>query len=316
MIPAAGQQPAPPILEQPTRHQTTMKPTHALTVLALFAAAAAAHAATPGAGRTFGDGTLPEFLVPYDANGDGKLSAEEREAARKDRATRREEALAKWDTDGDGKLSPAELAAARKQVCEHINAIREKRFDEADTNDDGFLSQEEFEAMVPPVIPPDVVDRIFNHLAGDDGQISKEEFLRSCQPPPPPPQMPAFDVADADASGQVSLVEFVAALTAAGFTEDHASKLFARHDVNPTDGQLDPAEYPGAAPQPPKLPPFGVADADANGVVTKPEFMTAATAAGFPPLAAEDLFRHADHDHNMILVPLEYGSLLPPPPGA
>ena len=32
--------------------------------------------------KTFGDGTLPEFLVPYDVNEDGELDAEERQAAR------------------------------------------------------------------------------------------------------------------------------------------------------------------------------------------------------------------------------------------
>lgn len=298
-----------------------MKVTHALALLALLSAGAAVQAQTPPPGRTFGDGSLPEFLKPYDANNDGVLSAEEREAARKDRIARREEALAKWDTDGDGKLSPEEIAAARKAACDRINQIREQRFDDADTDDDGYLSAEEFAAMVPPEIPDDMVDRIFNHLdADDDNQIAKAEFLRACEPPPPPPPpppIPGFETADVNPTdGQVSPEEFVTALTAAGFTAEQARHLFARHDAD-HNGTLSPTEYPGAKPPPPPppvLPPFDVADADDNGTVSKPEFMRAANAAGIPGPVAEDMFRRADRDRNWVLGPLEYGSLLPPPP--
>jgi hypothetical protein len=71
-----------------------------------------------------------------DANGDGIVSGEERDAALRDRMLNMRTRL---DTDGDGKLSPAELAAGRGRM----------RFDNPealDTNHDGDISAEELAA--------------------------------------------------------------------------------------------------------------------------------------------------------------------------
>jgi len=52
-------------------------------------------------------------LNRFDTDGDGRLSARERAAARKERMEWRAEMLEKYDSDGDGHLNRAEQAAAR-----------------------------------------------------------------------------------------------------------------------------------------------------------------------------------------------------------
>jgi Ca2+-binding EF-hand superfamily protein len=148
--------------------------------------------ATAADRKPFGNGELPEIMKPFDIDGDGKLSAEERqafEAAVKEK--RQAELLEKFDADGDGKLSEAELKAAREAARQKVEDRRTDRFDELDADDDGFLSTDEFK---PPVnLPEALVARMFAHLdKNSDGKISKEEFLKACrrpgeQPPPPPP---------------------------------------------------------------------------------------------------------------------------------
>ncbi len=160
----------------------------------------------------FGNGGLPEILKPFDVDGDGKLSEEERQAfiqAIKDgtvpkpvRPDRPERPTNPWDTDGDGKLSDAEKAVAREAIRAKIEAQRSKRFDELDTNDDDSLSLEEFSAA--PGIRPEAAARIFDRLDKDNSDaVSKAEFLTALTrpggprppsggdgprlPPPPPP---------------------------------------------------------------------------------------------------------------------------------
>lgn len=134
--------------------------------------------------RTFGDGTLPDFLVIFDTDGNGVLSEEERQAMKEARRQQHHDRFVEeWDTDGDGVLSDAEKEAARAAIRERILAQRGGRFDEADTDGDGFLSPAEFRA-IPAVARlaerhPEKAREIFNRLdADDDLLISKEEFLR------------------------------------------------------------------------------------------------------------------------------------------
>lgn len=290
-----------------------MKPTHAMALTALLATTAAVHAQTaPPPGRTFGDGTLPEFLQPYDTNNDGMLSAEEHEAARKARAERLEESLAKWDTDGDGKLSPAEIEAARQAMHRRIEDLRLTRFLEADLDQDGALSLEEFSKMVPKdVMPPEAIARVFDFLDADaNGAVSQEEFLRSFKPRVPA-QLPAFEVADADDSNDVTLEEFIAACAAVEIPEVAARDIFSHQDRD-RDGKLVLAEYPAPPPQPKPLPPFGVADANGDKVVTLDEFMTACLAAGFTEAQAREAFGRLDWNRDGKLALGEYPGSEPP----
>jgi Ca2+-binding EF-hand superfamily protein len=173
----------------------------ALAALTLMGAGNSARAVD----KTFGDGSLPDFLKPFDVDGDGKLSAEERQAAkaaiREKAKASHEEFLKKWDTDGDGKLSADELKAARDAQKAKVEELRTKRFTDADKDADGQLSKAEFTATVPAThLPVGAVDLIFAHLDKDaSGGISLAEFLAGCGPrpagggggtPPPPPALP------------------------------------------------------------------------------------------------------------------------------
>jgi Ca2+-binding EF-hand superfamily protein len=157
-------------------------------------------AATAGDRNPFGNGELPEILKPFDVDGDGKLSTEERQAFVA--AVRAGEVPRPnhpdhpdnpggnpWDTDGDGKLSDEEKAAAQESIRARILEQRGRRFDEMDTDDDGFLTLEELGGI--PGVPPNGAARILAHLdTDDDGKVSKEEFLGAIRPPRPhgPPQ--------------------------------------------------------------------------------------------------------------------------------
>ena len=73
------------------------------------------------------------LLEKFDKDGDGKLSEDERAAARNER---QEQRLEKFDADGDGKLSETEERAARTQrKARHLGPF--------DTDGDGKLSEDE-----------------------------------------------------------------------------------------------------------------------------------------------------------------------------
>ncbi len=154
----------------------------------LGVAATKAQAQTEPNRRPFGTGELPDFLKTYDLNGDGKLSVEERLAYEKaTRETRPPRPGIKnpWDTDGDGKLSDAEKQAARAAIAARIKAQRTARFNELDTNVDGFLDS--MELLLIPRITADQVTAMIAHLDKDaDGKISLAEFTAALAPVEPP----------------------------------------------------------------------------------------------------------------------------------
>lgn len=134
-----------------------------------------------GGDKTFGDGSLPEFLAKYDLDGDGALNEEERQAAKEDRKTRAQERRESWDTDGDGEISDEEREAARDALRAKIEERRNERFAEADTDEDGALSTEEFAAIgaIARLAErrPEAAEKIFARLDADEnGSISAEEF--------------------------------------------------------------------------------------------------------------------------------------------
>lgn len=150
----------------------------------LFGAAASLNAQTPPLRQPFGTGELPEFLKPYDLDGDGKLSVEERQAFQKacrEAKPPRPGTKNPWDTDGDGKLSEAEIKAAREAIAAKIAEERTKRFNELDTDQDGTLTAAELKAI--PRITDETVARMIAHLDTDkDGSISLDEFTAVMKP--------------------------------------------------------------------------------------------------------------------------------------
>ncbi|HEY1558564.1 MAG TPA: hypothetical protein VGF94_27260 [Kofleriaceae bacterium] len=91
-----------------------------------------------------GAGMKAKLLQKYDANGDGKLDAQERAQMRADfkakRTERKAERLAKYDANKDGKLEPSE----RKVMIDDRAA---KQFAKLDANGDGQVSLAEFQAF-------------------------------------------------------------------------------------------------------------------------------------------------------------------------
>lgn len=136
--------------------------------------------------KTFGDGTLPEFLVPYDVNEDGELDAEERQAARAARKEAREakraSILETFDADGDGKLNEEEREAARADAKAKIEEKRVERFNEVDLDGDGGISLEEFSA-IPSIATmeerrPESAAKIFAKMDQDESEsVDQDEFL-------------------------------------------------------------------------------------------------------------------------------------------
>ena len=147
--------------------------------------------------RTFGTGTLSEFLSLYDVDDSGGLSPEELKALSADRknsknlgkqrgnSSKNSKSRVKnrWDTDGDGKISHSEREAAKSAIRNQIEARRALRFDEVDNNSDGFLTLAEFNSIsaVGEVdeARPGVSEELYYNLdLDDDGKVSKQEFLR------------------------------------------------------------------------------------------------------------------------------------------
>lgn len=160
-----------------------MKLTHLLIAGSLLTGTALAQADE----KSFGDGTLPEFLQKYDVNEDGKIDEEERQAIKESRKAAREERRAEIDTNDDGKISDEERQAARDAIRAAIEAKRAEKFAEI-AGDDGLLTLEEL-AAVPQLekAPEARIASIFSRLDTDEsGDVSLEEFnarLRHHRPP-------------------------------------------------------------------------------------------------------------------------------------
>lgn len=95
-------------------------------------------AAPGGGGGAPADDWRGRRGAPIDKNGDGVISDEERAAALHDRAEMMRKRL---DADGDGKLTPAELEAARGRM-------RFDDLGEVDSNHDGDISADELTAAL------------------------------------------------------------------------------------------------------------------------------------------------------------------------
>ncbi|MCH1499939.1 MAG: hypothetical protein L7U83_12835 [Akkermansiaceae bacterium] len=134
-----------------------------------------------GLSKSFGDGTLPEFLMRYDVNDDGIIDEEERQAIKEERKAARQSRR-----NGGGKMSLEERLAARDSIRERILSKRAKKFAEI-AGADGVLSLEELSSL--PAFKnafKERVDSIFARLDSDkSGDVSLEEFnqrLRNHRP--------------------------------------------------------------------------------------------------------------------------------------
>ena len=276
--------------------------------------------------RVFGDGGLPAILAVYDLDGDGVLSQQERDAMRADRDARHDHWVKEWDTNADGVVSGQERDAARTNIQQRIETTRQDRFDEADTNSDGFLSFDEFSA-IPPMVRlaeehPGAPKAIFDGLdANHDGQVDAEEFMQQLRQHDRMPLDQAFRVADTNADGSISLAEFSAIPTMvelAKVNPNGPQQCFIKLDTN-ADGQLSLEEFLAQPPCPERpLPPdpFATADKDGNGFLSVEEFSAIPAMmelAKMNPRGPQQVFDRLDMNHDQQIGPVEF-LLMPPPP--
>lgn len=129
-----------------------MKKPALAALLSLLATLPLAAQETPTPASSEKQRAARERIRPYDKDGDGKLSDEEKAAAknymreRGEQPERRKQMLKRFDKDGDGKLSDAERIEMEK-AREQFGANREKRQAEIlkrfDKDGDGQLNDAE-----------------------------------------------------------------------------------------------------------------------------------------------------------------------------
>ncbi len=132
--------------------------------------------------RTFGNGTLTEYLSIYDIDNSGGLSEEELQTLRADRNNRQQRLRNRWDLNNDGRISEPEREAAKAAIRRQIEERRLQRFSEVDLNKDRVLSPAEFNQIAAVSdansASPGLASRLFANLDSDkNGTISTREFL-------------------------------------------------------------------------------------------------------------------------------------------
>ena len=126
---------------------------------------------------------LPNFLQQFDANENGQIDEEERQAKRDLLRKFREERRNSIDTNDDGIISQDEIRAARNSIRRRIEDRRLERFNEIAAGDE-VLSFEEF-LSIPGFeeLEEEIAEAIFARLDTDEsGDISAEEFLQRLRP--------------------------------------------------------------------------------------------------------------------------------------
>ncbi len=103
-----------------------------------------------------------QMMCAMDTDGDGLISFEEFQLPDKRRGADR---LDEADTDGDGNISRAEMEAQLNAHLEAVKAKAEARFEQADINEDGFITPEERKQVAFQVLD-----------INDDGYLSPEEL--------------------------------------------------------------------------------------------------------------------------------------------
>lgn len=159
-----------------------------------------------------GPGAAGFALLQHDANGDGRLTRAEFDAAQKARFER-------VDANKDGTATPAEFKASREAQAGAIRAAAEsERFDEFDTDRNGQLSRAEFSSRPA--------------LSGRDGHQRHDGGRRGGHNGPGPGKR-----ADTKADGTLTLGEFSA----------RGAEVFTKADAN-KDGVVTVTELQAMGP--------------------------------------------------------------------
>lgn len=152
------------------------------------------------------------------------------------------------------------------------HADRQRAFDEADANKDGFLSPEEFSQMKRLArLAPEKRERLFAFLdRNKDGKLHHHEL----HPPPPPRHgmlLRQFRRLDADGSGGLSVGELAKSPAFKGTPPEHLDRLFRRLDRN-KNGQLEKKELMGGARRGHPAIHFEKYDKDGSGGLSFEEY--------------------------------------------
>lgn len=223
-----------------------------------------------------------------DADGSGKVSVDELAtlAPKDSNAPTAASIVASADTDGDSELTEDELAAYFAQMTsgglsggnntQLASSRGEGNFlSKADTDSDGALSFDEFNAMKPSDVSDEQSQSLFSSADTDeDGSLSSEEVtafeadkpqggggMRGAMmgPPPPPPSDEDDDEDDTTISGILS--KLIDTLTSATSTED-TTETTATASTSTTDEE--------------KI--FNFFDQDGDGTVSEDELNTGVSA--------------------------------------
>ncbi len=200
----------------------------------------------------------------------------------------------------------------------------EEAWKAADKDHDGFLSQEEFDAM-PRIqkLPEEQRQRIFKRLDKDgDGKLSREELAPLAQPRDgqglPIPHLWELDV---DKSGGISLEEFKASPMIKKLPVEKQLELFRRLDTN-HDGVITPEDKPArpfkregdtaVGPRVELRQLIRRLDQNGDGAVSFQEFRAFWLVRDLPEDQQKAVFDSLDRNHDQKLTPED---LPPTPPG-
>jgi len=186
-------------------------------------------------------------MAQFDADGDGILSEEEREAMGR---SFREQRLARLDTDGDGEVSRAERRAAGRERFEQSERGQElmRQFD---ADGDGLLNDEEQAAMDSHLREERAAQRearqaeeLARYDFDGDGELSREE--RDIQRDERRSQRDGFMEGlttefDRDGDGQLSIEESQIAFDTMR-TRREIDQFVQRYDSN-GDGSISTADF-------------------------------------------------------------------------
>lgn len=158
--------------------------------------------------------------------------------------------FAKVDKDGSGGIDVAEFTAAVK-AAGMTDAEVKTLFDSADKDGNGTLDMDEFKKLVSA--SPILSKELGTHPAAPAAPAAAQPVAANAPPPAADGDalQKLFAKVDKDGSGGIDMVEFTAAVKAAGLEESEIKKLFASADTD-GNGGAHALYTPCARPRPPR----------------------------------------------------------------
>ncbi len=186
------------------------------------------------------------LLEEFDVNQDGSISGEEVQLVLTEKFTAA-------DADGNSLLTQDEMSTAHEQ---HHQERAAEHFSELDTDENGSLSVEEFQAGKPPV---------GRHCGGSKPMFSQDETSETREQLHQERAAEHFAELDTDENGSLSVEEFQAGKPPAGKHGSRSERKFSRLDLD-GDGMLSSIEINALL-----LQKFERLDTNQDGVISSEE---------------------------------------------